>query len=375
MLCDREAYALYASNGIPICATHAPTRYVDGNGVKRWCYRLHKARGSHLKDEASQPDVLFADPVLDPDCPDGVPTEKYLAKVRAGGATLARTYPFVDRWQFGSEFFGTYPTEYWSPDGNPTNAYMNFAKILKAFGEGIKSVCPEKPYAGDDPWNMNPGQGIDEVAGILAAANALGWKFDKVSFHSYRNRPEAPDLDADLAAVRKMMERLGYGGTPLDLPEGMHWGPYEIPQWSTVSASWGSAPITWPNGAISYDIGWTEKVSASWFARSWVMALRHDVRLACASMHHSNFALEHDRLTPRAAQLVANVIGHQLGHAKAFLADTRFAPNVRSYVFDDGFGRPVAVVWGCDPEVDAGRRAPSAVGKTVALSRLPSNGT
>lgn len=357
-LCDREAFALYASNGIPICATHAPTRYVDKNGVKRWCYRLHKARGSHLKDEASQPDVLFADPVLDPDCPDGVPTEKYLAKVRAGGATLARTYPFVERWQFGSEFFGTYPTEYWSPDGNPTNAYMNFAKILKAFGEGIKSVCPEKPYAGDDPWNMNPGQGIDEVAGILAAANALGWKFDKVSFHSYRNRPEAPDLDADLAAVRKMMERLGYGGTPLDLPEGMHWGPYEIPQWSTISASWGSAPITWPNGAISYDIGWTEKVSASWFARSWVMALRHDVRLACASMHHSNFALEHDRLTPRAAQLVANVIGHQLGHAKGFVADARFAPHVRAYVFDDGFGRPVAVVWGCDPEVDAGRKAP-----------------
>ncbi|MBO7688412.1 MAG: hypothetical protein J6V72_18665, partial [Kiritimatiellae bacterium] len=122
--------------------------------MKRWCYRLHKARGSHLKDEASQPDVLFADPVLDPDCPDGVPTEKYLAKVRAGGALLARTYPFVDSWQFGSEFFGTYSTEYWSPDGNPTNAYMNFAKILKAFGEGIKSVCPEKPYAGDDPWNM-----------------------------------------------------------------------------------------------------------------------------------------------------------------------------------------------------------------------------
>jgi hypothetical protein len=57
-------------------------------------------------------------------------------------------------------------------------------------------------------------------------------------------------------------------------------------------------------------------------------------------------------------QFAPNVIGHMLGHAKAFLADVRFAPNVRAYVFDDGFGRPVAAVWGCDPEVDAGRKEP-----------------
>lgn len=353
----REAFELYASNGIPICAVHIPSRYTDKNGVKHWCYRLRTFNGPHKGDEASKPDVLFTDPVLDPDCPDNVPTEKYLAKVRAGAARLAREYPFVERWQFGSEFFGTYPTEFWSPDGVAANAYMNYAKILKAFGEGIKSVCPKKPYAGDDPWNLNPGKGIAEIEGILTAANALGWHFDRISAHSYRNRPEAPDLDADLAATRAMLSRLGYGDAPLDLSEGMHWGPYEIPQWGTISASWYSTPATWVGGALSYDIGWTEKVSAAWFARSWIIALRHDVHSACAGVM-KNFALEHDRLTPRAVQFAPNVIGHMLGHAKAFLADVRFAPNVRAYVFDDGFGRPVAAVWGCDPEVDAGRKEP-----------------
>ena len=353
----REAFELYASNGIPICAVHIPSRYTDKNGVKHWCYRLRTFNGPHKGDEASKPDVLFTDPVLDPDCPDNVPTEKYLAKVRAGAARLAREYPFVERWQFGSEFFGTYPTEFWSPDGVAANAYMNYAKILKAFGEGIKSVCPKKPYAGDDPWNLNPGKGIAEIEGILTAANALGWHFDRISAHSYRNRPEAPDLDADLAATRAMLRRLGYGDAPLDLSEGMHWGPYEIPQWGTISASWYSTPATWVGGALSYDIGWTEKVSAAWFARSWIIALRHDVHSACAGVM-KNFALEHDRLTPRAVQFAPNVIGHMLGHAKAFLADVRFAPNVRAYVFDDGFGRPVAAVWGCDPEVDAGRKEP-----------------
>ena len=154
-----------------------------------------------------------------------------------------------------------------------------------------------------------------------------------------------------------MLARLGYADAPLDLSEGMHWGPYEIPQWGTLSASWYTTPATWLGGALSYDIGWTEKVSAAWFARSWIIALRHDVHSACAGVF-KNFDLEHDRLTPRAVQFAPNVIGHQLGHAKRFLADARFAPNVRAYVFDDGFGRPVAAVWGCDPEVDAGRKAP-----------------
>ena len=352
-----DAFALYASNGIPVCAAHVPSRYTDAGGVKRWCYRLRTATAVDPKNEAAADDVLFADPVLDPDCPDGVPTEKYLAKVRSGAARLAREYPFVERWQFGSEFFGSYATEYWSPDGVAANAFMNFARILKAFGEGIKSVCPEKPYAGDDPWNLNPGQGIAEIEGILSAANALGWRFDRVSAHSYRNRPESPDLDADLSLTRAMLARLGYADVPFDLSEGMHWGPYEIPQWGTLSASWGTTPATWCGGALSYDIGWTEKVSAAWFARSWIMALRHNVHSACAGLMR-NFAIEHDRLTPRAAQLAPNVIGHQLGHAAAFLADARFAPFVRAYVFDDGFGRPVAAVWGCDPEVDAGRKAP-----------------
>ena len=353
----REAFELYASNGIPVCAVHVPSRYTDASGVKRWCYRLGTFRGPHQGDEATKPDVLFTDPVLDPDCPDNVPTEKYLQKVRDGAARLAREYPFVERWQFGSEFFGTYATEYWSPDGVATNAYKNYAKILKAFGEGIKSVCPEKPYAGDDPWNLNPDKGIVEIEGILAAANELGWRFDRISAHSYRNRPEAPDLDADLARTRSMLARLGYKDAPLDLSEGMHWGPYEIPQWGTLSASWYSTPATWLGGALSYDIGWTEKVSAAWFARSWIIALRHDVHSACAGVT-KNFDLEQDRITPRAVQFAPNVIGHQLGHATAFLADVRFAPNVRAYVFDDGFGRPVAAVWGCDPEVDAGRKAP-----------------
>ena len=355
-----EAYQLYASNGIPIEATIWVTRYTDTNGVNRWCCQLKKRRGSHFRNEAARPETLFADPWLDPDCPDNVPTEKYLAKVRDAGARIAREYPFIDRWQFGSEFFGTYAIEYWSPDGDEKKAHLNHAKILKAFGEGIKSVSPDKKYAGDDPWNMNSGQGVKEVEMTLTAAKELGWKFDFVTCHSYRRRPEAPDTDADLAEIMAVLERLGYKDVPFELPEGMHWGPYEIPQWGTVSASWSGTPATWGNGPLTYDIGWTEKVSASWYARSWIAALKHNVHAFCASMcNGGNFALESDRLTPRAAQLVSNAIGHQLGYAKCLIADIRFAPLMRAYVFDDGFDRPVAAIWGCDPAVDAGRKAPA----------------
>ncbi len=357
----KECYDLYREYGIPFVDTIAPTRYYDTNGVRRWCYQLVRSR-TNDRDAASQPNVLFKDPVMDEDCPENVPTEKYLAKVRRSAATLARTYPWVERWQFGGEFFSAYPLEYWSPDGKPEHAYMNFAKILKAFGEGIREVCPEKPYAGDNPWNMNADSGIPEIEGILAASEKIGLRFDRLTCHSYRARPESPDMDADLTRLMAVYRKFGYEGTPFDLPEGMHWGPYEIPPWGTISGSWGAAPVTWHGeGAISYDLGWTEKVSAAWYCRSWIIALKHNVHSACAGMAVNNFTVEYDRLTPRAAQMMPNVIGHQLGWAKGLVADVRFAPYMRAYVFDDGFGRPVAALWCCDPEVDAGRKAPPVV--------------
>jgi hypothetical protein len=134
----------------------------------------------------------------------------------------------------------------------------------------------------------------------------------------------------------------------------MHWGCYNIPQWGIVSATWGP-PKTWYYGALSYDMGWTEKVTAAWRARSWLVALKYQDRVKSfmSGSTQNNFELDVD-LTPYATQKVTNTLGCLLGDAK-FKKDIRFAPYTRCYVFEDSQKRPVAAVWNYHPKVDAGK--------------------
>jgi len=87
-------------------------------------------------------------------------------------------------------------------------------------------------------------------------------------------------------------------------PEGMHYGPYTIPQWGIESASW-LPPACWYYGALSYDMGWTEKVSAAWRARSWLVALKHQDRIKSfmSAAHVNNFEMD-IHLTPFATQKI-----------------------------------------------------------------------
>ena len=255
---------------------------------------------------------------------------------------------------FPGELFSTQPPKTWGVE-TQEEAYPVFAKIFKAWAEGMRAGNPEIKVTHDCPWTINPGQGLDEVDRLLEALDTEGVRVDWIAAHTYRLRPEHPDLDADLTALRKVMAKHGYGAdTELYLPEGMHWGSYNVSSWGLTLSSWGPQPKTWHSGPISYDMGWWEKISAAWRVRSWIVGLKHNVSVFC-SAGTLTFEMDADRLTPYASQLAANTPGNVLGHATRFLGDFRPAPEVRIYAFDDGFGRPVAAVWCCDPRVDDGR--------------------
>jgi hypothetical protein len=178
-----------------------------------------------------------------------------------------------------------------------------------------------------------------------------------IGIHPYRLSPESPDLDADAQAFFKVLDKNGYAGTPVFWPEGMHYGPYTIPLWGIISASWGP-PNCWYYGALSYDMGWTEKVSAAWRARTWLVALKYQDRVTAvlSSAFMNNFEMDLN-MTPFATQKISNTLGRLLGDAY-FKKDIRFAPYVRAYIFEDAQKRPLAAVWCHHPRLDAGIMPP-----------------
>ena len=305
--------------------------------------------GSYLLDD---PRLLVRDYHLDSG---GRITPAYLEKLKQASRTLAETNPAVRVWTFGGELSAKFPYAWWSEEGTMDQFCAALARLAKAFAEGIREGNPKAKVCPFTPNNMRPEGGIAEIDRFLYHSNRIGAeKYDVIAIHPYRYSPEAPDLDADAKLLFAVLKKHGYDDVPVAWSEMMHWGPFQIPLWGTESSSYVTLPNTWHGGILSYDMGWTEKKSAAWYARSYLVALRYSDRIINATSGNlrNNFKID-VMLTPYASQLIPNTLSSLLGDS-SFKADIRFAPYVRAYVFEDGQKRPVAAVWGHLPKVDNG---------------------
>ena len=301
---------------------------------------------SRLK--ANDPRILVRDFHLDSN---GKITPEYLKKFQKAVSTIAGKYRNVKRWCFGGEFIAHFPGDWWGKNLTARDYAHMHALLLKAFVAGVKEGNPEAEVYQDDPCNMSPEGGIAETDLLLQECGKLGVKFDLIAIHPYRFSPEAPDTDSDTKTLFEMLKKHGYDKKPVIWPEGMHWGPFTIPQWGVDSSTWGGVPRTWTNGLLSYDMGWTEKKSAAWYIRAYLVALKYNISATSGSAGN-NFGMDL-MMTPYAAQLTANTLGHLLGDSY-FKADIRFAPFIRAYVFEDAQKRPVAAIWCHLDKVDDG---------------------
>ena len=287
-------------------------------------------------------------------------TPEYLNKLRLAAKTMAAKYPHVGIWTLGGELTCKMPNDWWGKGDTDRDVAHKIALHLKAVAEGIREGNPRAKVYQDDPANMAPRGGIAETGRLLEECNKLGVKFDLIAIHPYRFSPENPDLDDDTAKFLQVLDRHGCGNTPVYWPEGMHWGPFDLPQWGTKSSSAQNPPRTW-RGSISYDMGWTEKKSAAWYARAWLVALKYSDRIigATSGQFINNCYMDY-LLTPYAAQLVPNTLCSIFGKIR-FRKDIRFAPYTRAYIFEDDQKRPIAAVWTHDEQVDSGSAdAPAA---------------
>ena len=342
---DRKVMDMERRYGVEPTNTFMMSFLVDDESLKN---RRKMGFGFLDADQASSyvrpddPRLLIRDFYLDSD---GTITPEYLKKMQNAVKTITARYPHIPMWVMAGEVLCKFPPEWWSKEKTPEACAKIHAQLLKAFVDGVREGNPKAKVFQDDPYNMTPAGGIAETERLLRETNKLGVKFDVIAIHPYRKSPEDPDLDGDTKLLLQMLGRVGYDKVPVLWPEMMHWGPYDIPQWGTESSSWHQQPRTWRLGPLSYDMGATERKSAAWYMRSWLVVLKYGDRILGATAGNtSNNCFMDLMLTPYAAQLVPNTLGNVLGDA-VFKKDIRFAPFIRAFVFEDGQKRPVAAVW------------------------------
>ncbi len=312
-----------------------------GRGV----LKLHNGIGGEISEENGKIKMINVKTMLNP-------TDEQLAEFENICAVKARNRPWNKIWWFtGESNPGCMPLE-----GNPDA----FAKFLLATCRGIKKGNPEaKVLIEGGPWSMDPECGTKWVERYIQDTKRLdpNAQFDGAACHHYRNFPENPDVDSDIAAFLAMLDRNGCGSWPFYINEGGNYCPFNIPQ-EGVSPYICHSANAWYFGPLSYHIGRAERIASAFSARNWLVALKYQDRVACMQdFAQPNRYMDFD-FTPRVYDKMPNTLGRLLGNA-SFYKDIRFAPYVRCYAFkEDKTGSPIAAIWGHKESVDRWKENP-----------------
>lgn len=272
------------------------------------------------------------------------PSQEYLKKMEEVTEQIVRLYPGVKQWCFHVEFEGIFP-EIARPGFCTDESFEDFIKMETAVGRGIKKVDPALAFGNSPTANLN----ADRLEFFDRLLKHMPMKYDVILAHLYRKRPETPDLDRDFQSLFGIMDKYGYQETPVYCPEGMHWSPYQIA--GLIPENW-CAGIPW--GPFSYDMGWNEKLSAAFRARTWLIGLKNQdrVKLINSSANFTNFEMD-VKLTPFATQKISNTLGRLLGDA-VFKHEAAVFPGTRCYIFEDSAKCPIAVLWSFQDELEKG---------------------
>ena len=235
-----------------------------------------------------------------------------------------------------------------------------FAKFLIATNQGIKAGNPNaKVLIEGGPWNLSPTSGTAWVERYIQDTKRIDptVQFDGAAAHHYRNFPENPDLDSDIAAFLAMLDRNGCGNWPFYINEGGNYCPFDIPE-EGISPYVVHSAKGWYMGPLSYHSGRSERISAAFSARNWLVGLKYQNRVACMEDFMTPNRYTDVDFTSRFYEKIPNTLGRLLGNA-SFVKDIQFAPNCRGYLFrDDATGSPIAAVWGYKEAVDRWQESP-----------------
>ncbi|MCK6490224.1 MAG: hypothetical protein L6R48_18210 [Planctomycetes bacterium] len=236
-----------------------------------------------------------------------------------------------------------------------------FVELHRAAWRGIKRADPALRVMTPDCSTMYPSTGIALIDAFYAAGGTDCT--DLAAIHSYRGRPEEPDLDEHLRAFMAVLDRHGYQGD-IWFTEGIYHQPWQVPA-LRLDPHAGCSSDHFRVPTLSYACAWGERIATAYTMRTWLVMLQHADRVKNSvdwGFPRSNRTLDH-AFTPSALFFASHTLADLLGDS-AFIRRVGYGRGVRCLVFDDRHGGTVAALWSCDAGRDKG------VG-TAPVLRLP----
>ena len=154
-----------------------------------------------------------------------------------------------------------------------------------------------------------------------------------------------------------MLDRNGYRNWSVSLTEGGNYCPFDVPE-EGISPYVMHSANSWYMGPLSYHYGRSERISAAFIARNWLVALKYQNRVTCMMDWMTPSRYVDVDFTPRPYDKIPNTLGRLLGNA-SFDRDIPCPPNCRGYLFtEDATGAPIAVIWNHKDAVDRWQEEP-----------------
>ncbi|MFG0249448.1 MAG: glycosyl hydrolase, partial [Phycisphaeraceae bacterium JB051] len=255
----------------------------------------------------------------------------------------------------------------WKTINEPnTSGYMSTpedcAKAVTLFAQKAKAVNPNAVVLTPDPYNASrSGQSwLDQF--FKAGGNRA---VDAVSIHTYRARPEDPDLATDISRLIDLKARHGLSDAPIYFTEGEGTCPYNVPEMNATPLR-GFYP--WRLGPVSQDVGHAERLAAAMMCRTLLACLanREHVRYYLNWYQEEAPQLQpmpgHPDVSMAAINNLLNLVGNRSLHSEQLIGD-----DSRTYVFAGDDGSTVTATWLYDLKVDRGE----SEGKEFTMPKLP----
>jgi len=257
---------------------------------------------------------------------------------------VAKAHPEFDNWSLAGE--AILPGQ--KDRAQRLKKYMELQRMV---ADNVREENPEALMRSPSTCDLYPGNGIAQIEEMWQ--NGAGDIFDICEAHSYRPRPEVPDLDNDISVLLKMLDKYNFKGQ-VWFAEDLNYTCYNIPAYGLDTAEFADF---W-KGALSYDIGMGERLQAAYNARMWLIALKYYPRVGRLYWHNYFSSIIDLNGCSRLACWAPNILGHIFGEGCVYLSDLVFSDDVRCYLFKDGKNRPVAAIWNINEEIDREKRPP-----------------